>query len=175
MQPLDDAVTITLRDIAPEDEPFLLKVFACARETEMAMVPWTDEQKAGFLQMQFNAQHAHYHEKYPDADYKIILRNEEPSGRLYLNREPGLFKILDITVLPQFRNSGIGTGLVEDILKEAGKTNSKVQIYVETFNASLEIFKSQGFSILEEQGINYLLEWSPPTSAVHDSLPATTS
>ena len=164
MQNLSKAITVTLREAQPDDEQFLLQVFACTRADEMAQVHWTDEQKAAFLQMQCNAQHSYYREQYPNADFRVILRNGEPVGRLYLNREPELFKILDITVLPEFRNNGIGTSLIQDILSEAAEKKSKVQIYVETFNPSVELFKTRGFSVLEEQGINYLLEWRPATA-----------
>ena len=158
-------MTITLRDAGPDDESFLLQVFACTRAAELALVPWTQEQKDAFLQMQFRAQHSYYHETYPDADYKVILRDDEPVGRIYINREPGLIKILDVTVLPEFRNGGVGSELVRGVLHEAADSNRHVQIYVETFNPSLELFKKMGFSILEEEGINYLLEWNAATVA----------
>jgi ribosomal protein S18 acetylase RimI-like enzyme len=153
-------MAITLRDADPDDEPFLLQVFACTREAELAQVPWSDEQRDAFLQMQFNAQHSYYHERYPDADYKVILRDGEPVGRLYVLREKDLIRIMDITVLPQYRNSGIGSELTRGVLEEAVESGRNVQIYVETFNPSVELFKKIGFSILQEEGINYLLEWN---------------
>ena len=154
-------MAITLRDAGPADEPFLLQVFACTRAAELAQVPWSDEQRDAFLQMQFNAQHSYYHGQYPDADYKIILRGDEPVGRLYVLREKDVIRIMDITVLPQFRNSGFGSELTRGVLDEAVESDRSVQIYVETFNPSLELFKKLGFSILQEEGINYLLEWNP--------------
>jgi len=157
-------MTTTLRNAVLEDEPFLLEVFACTRAAEIAQVPWTDEQRQAFLQMQFKAQLSYYHEHYPDADYKVILHDGEPAGRIYVNREPGLTKILDIAVLPEFRNHGIGSELTREILDEAAESGRKVRIYVETYNPSLELFKKMGFSVMEEEGINYLLEWSAPAS-----------
>jgi ribosomal protein S18 acetylase RimI-like enzyme len=165
MQELNQTMATTLRDAGPDDEPFLLQVFACTRAAELALVPWTDEQRADFLQMQFNAQHSHYHERYPDADYKVILRDDEPVGRLYLLREKELIRIMDITVLPQYRNCGTGSDLIRGVLDEAVNSGRNVQIYVETFNPSFELFKKIGFSILEEEGINYLLEWNVAKAA----------
>lgn len=154
-------MAITLRDAGPDDELFLLQVYACTRAAELAQVPWSDEQKAAFLQMQFNAQHSHYHERYPDADYKVILRDEEPVGRLYVRREKDLTHIMDITVLPEYRNSGIGSELTRGILDEAAGIGQNVQIYIETFNPSLQQFERLGFKSIAEEGINFLLEWSP--------------
>jgi ribosomal protein S18 acetylase RimI-like enzyme len=97
------------------------------------------------------------------------LRDGEPVGRIYIEREPGLIKILDVTVLPEFRNGGIGSELIRGVLNEAADSNRNVQIYVETFNPSLELFRKMGFSVVQEEGINYLLEWS--TAAVATELP----
>lgn len=158
-------MAITLRDAGPDDELFLLQVYACTRAAELAQVPWSDEQKAAFLQMQFSSQHSHYHERYPDADYKVILRNEEPVGRLYVRRDKDLTHIMDITVLPVYRNAGIGGGLIQSLLDEASESKQKVQIYVENFNPSLALFKRMNFSLLEEDGFNLLLEWHSPAES----------
>ena len=165
MGELEQTMAITLRAAGPDDEQFLLQVFACTRAAELAQVPWPDEQRNAFLQMQFNAQHSYYHERYPDADYKLILLADVPVGRLYVRRETDLICIMDITVLPEYRNNGIGSGLTRGLLDEAVESGRKVQIYVETFNPSLELFKKLGFSIVQEEGINYLLEWKVAQAA----------
>jgi hypothetical protein len=84
-------MSITLRDTNPEDEALLFKLYASSRTEEMALVPWTDEQREAFLRMQFTAQDSYYREKFPDADYKVILMKETPVGRLYI---PGPFLCL---------------------------------------------------------------------------------
>ena len=165
MRELNQTMTITLRDAGLDDEPFLLQVFACTRAAELALVPWSDEQRDAFLQMQFNAQHSYYHERHPDADYKIILRDDEAVGRLYVLREKDLIRIMDITVLPDYRNAGIGSGLIQSLLDEATGAKQKVQIYVENFNPSLALFKKMNFSLLKEDGFNLLLEWGLPAAA----------
>jgi len=152
---------ITLRDLLPEDESFLLEVYASTRAQEMALVPWDDEQRKSFLTMQFLAQHSHYQEQFPAASYSVILRDDSPVGRLYVLRENREIRILDITVLPEYRKGGIGTSLLRDILDEAEKSEKRVLIYVETFNPSLRLFERLGFKSIAEEGINFLLEWRP--------------
>jgi hypothetical protein len=51
---------MTFRRIADADLPFLARLYASTRTEELAAVPWSAEQKAAFLDMQFRAQHAHY-------------------------------------------------------------------------------------------------------------------
>lgn len=152
---------ISLRDTSPEDEEFLLQVYHSTRADEMALVPWTDEQKAGFVRMQFNAQHAHYHQSFPAADYKIILRRGEPVGRLYVDRDPERIEILDVTVVPAHRNQGIGGGLIQELLSEAARERKAVRIHVESYNPSQSLFQRLGFSMIEENGLNHLLEYRP--------------
>lgn len=154
---------ITLRDALPEDESFLFEVYVSTRAQEMAFVPWDDEQRKSFLTMQFVAQHTHYREQFPDASYSVILRDESPVGRLYVltgNRES---QILDITILPEYRKGGIGTSLVRDLLDQAEQAGKRVLIYVETFNPSLRLFERLGFKSIAEEGLNFLMEWRPPT------------
>src|SRR5205807_2241010 len=61
----------TLRPTAPEDMPFLYRVYAGTREEELGPVPWTPAEKEAFLQSQFAAQHRHYTERYQDATFQI--------------------------------------------------------------------------------------------------------
>ena len=131
----------------------------------MALVPWPEIQREAFVRMQFTAQDSHYRNRYPDADYKVILNEDKPVGRIYIFRDEKVIRILDITLLPQHRNAGIGTQLVTAVLSEGAGTAKAVQIYVETFNPSLRLFERLGFAKIGEEGFNLLLQWRPdPTT-----------
>jgi ribosomal protein S18 acetylase RimI-like enzyme len=152
---------ILLRDTCDEDQAFLLEVYSSTREEELAIVSWSPEQREAFLRMQFTAQDNYYRDQYASADYKVILLDNELVGRLYVLREENLIRILDITVLPKYRNRGLGTALLREILNEANASGKSVQIYVETYNRSLGLFERLGFTRKAEEGINYLMEWLP--------------
>ena len=79
---------LTFRSITDADLPFLAQVYASTRIEELAVTPWTDAQKAAFLDMQFRAQHADYQTNYPKADWLVTMRNGEGIGRLYIDRWP---------------------------------------------------------------------------------------
>jgi ribosomal protein S18 acetylase RimI-like enzyme len=152
---------IILRDTLPEDELFLFEVYASTRAQEMALVSWDDEQRKAFLKMQFDAQHSHYRERFPEASYSLILRDDLRLGRLYVLREKCEIRILDITLLPQYRTCGIGTSLLRKLLVEAAQFEKRVLIYVETFSPSLNLFERLGFKSITEEGFNLLMEWRP--------------
>ena len=157
-------MSITLRDEVPEDEPYLFALFASTRAEELAPVPWNVEQKEAFLKMQFDAQHTFYKETYPTATYQVIGEDDVAVGRLYVQRETELIRILDIAIVPEKRRKGIGTELVKRVQEEGRQSQRPVQIYVETVNPSLGQFERLGFSRRAEEGVNYLLEWTPEAS-----------
>jgi GNAT superfamily N-acetyltransferase len=154
-------MVITLRDVESEDEAFLRQVYACTRAEELAIVPWTGDQREGFLRFQFDAQDSHYRSQFPEASYQIILNDGAPVGRLYVLRNPTQIRILDITILPEHRAAGIGTSLIRDLLLEAAPNGQTVAIWVEQFNRSQTLFKRLSFSLVQEDGFNNLLEHSP--------------
>ena len=139
-------MAITLRDILDEDEGFLREVYACTRALELALVPWNDEQREAFLRMQFDAQHSYYHAEYPEADYKIVLEGTERIGRIYVHRGAESIRVLDITILPAFRNNGHGSSMIKTLVDEGTRLDKPVSIWVEHFNPSRSLFDRLGFS-----------------------------
>jgi GNAT superfamily N-acetyltransferase len=153
-----DTVSISLRDVTPQDEDFLRAVYACTRAQELAMVPWTEEQRQAFLRSQFDAQDQYYRQQYPATSFQLILEAGQPVGRLYVLREEGSIRILDITVLPEHRNRGIGGYLIRGLIEEADRNSQAVSVWVEQVNPSLQIFQRYGFSVIADDGYNYNLE-----------------
>lgn len=152
-------MTITLRDANLADRDFLREVYRSTRADELAMMPWSEEQRKAFIEFQFNAQDVYYHERFPTAQFSVILQDGNPVGRIYILREEQEIRMLDITVLPQYRGQGIGTYLVDALLDEGKHTRKAVQIFVEPFNPSRLMFERRGFTLVREEGINLLLEW----------------
>lgn len=158
---MNSAIEITLRPITPDDEAFLYRVYASTREAELALVDWDDAQKEAFLRMQFTAQHRYYQEHYPDAAFQIILAGGQPAGRLYIDHWPEEIRIVDIALLPEWRNAGIGTALLEGILQEAEDEGKPVSIHVERFNPAMSLYERLGFTPTGERGVYYLMERLP--------------
>jgi ribosomal protein S18 acetylase RimI-like enzyme len=149
---------ITLRPVQESDDEFLLKVYGSTREQELAQVPWTAEQKQQFVRMQWEAQRNHYAAQHPHASHEIICIEGIAAGRLYLDRSGKKFHILDITLLPEHRNRGAGSFLLNQIMAEAKEAGKPVSIYVETFNPSLRLFQRLGFTPIQQEGFHLLLQ-----------------
>jgi len=153
--------TLTLRPIRSDDEPFLYEVYASTRMEELAPLGWSAEQQAAFLTQQFNAQHQYYQANYPGADFQIILVNDQLAGRLYVDRRIGEIRIVDIALLPEYRNGGIGSRLLNDLLAESAQAGKFVSIHVEKFNPALRLYERLGFSISDDRGVYWFMEWKP--------------
>ena len=152
---------ITLRPVTEADEEFLFSVYASSRAEEMARVPWNAEQKAAFLRMQFTAQTQHYAAEHPEAAHEIICAAGTPVGRIYLDQSSEAAHILDITVLSEHRNGGIGSFVLRQVMDEAARAGKPVTIYIENFNPSRRLFSRLGFEQVEEKGFHLLLKKSP--------------
>lgn len=157
----EDDPDLSLREVAPEDLPFLRRVYGGTRMDELALTDWDDSRKNAFIDMQFSAQDAYYREVYPDAEYLVILRRTVPVGRLYLRRTGEETRIIDLAVLPEYRNRGIGTTLLREILAAGARNRVPVTIHVERMNPALNLYRRLDFRLVEDKGVYLLLKWSP--------------
>ena len=151
---------LSFRRITDADLPFLARVYASARAEELAVTPWTDAQKAAFLDAQFQLQHAHYQKYYPQADWLVTMRNGEDIGRLYLERWPSQHCIIDIAFLPAHRGKGAGEALLRDLMDEAAAVAKDVSIHVEKHNPAMRLYRRLGFVTEEDKGVYDLMRWS---------------
>ncbi len=150
---------LTLLPATADDEPFLEKVYAGTRAAELASVPWTEEDKAAFLRMQFAAQAQHYREHYPNTSFDVIVLDDQPVGRLYVARWTDEIRIVDIALLPEFCNGGLGTTVLRTLQAEASAAGKPLRIHVERFNPALRLYERLGFRLVEDRGVYLFLEW----------------
>ncbi|MFB9266317.1 GNAT family N-acetyltransferase [Bradyrhizobium erythrophlei] len=147
------------RRIVEADLPFLGRLYASTRAEELAPVPWSQADKDAFLDQQFRAQHAHYQQHYPDADWLVIAHCDEDIGRLYIERWPSQHRIIDIAFLPEHRGRGFGSALLADLLDEAAAVGKDVSIHVEKLNPAMRLYRRLGFAIEEDKGVYDLMRW----------------
>lgn len=160
------AEPVTLRAVTPDDRPFLCALYGSTRAEELAPVPWSDEDKQAFVAMQFEAQDRHYHEHYAGATFDVILVGGEPAGRLYVARGENEIRIVDIALLPECCNRGIGGTLVRGLQDEARASGRPLRIHVERFNPALRLYERLGFTAIADRGVYLFLEWTPRAASL---------
>lgn len=158
--------TISLRPVSTDDQELLLAIYASTRADELALVSWwTDEQKAGFVKLQSDAQHAHYRTTFPQAEYSVIIVNDRPVGRLYTAELDEELRVLDLTLLPKSRNSGVGSFLLNRLLEQSRGMGKSLTIYIESFSPSLQLLERLGFKKAGENGLYFLMQHAAGTEA----------
>lgn len=155
------ATSVTLRPISSDDAPFLFALYASTRSEELAVVPWTDEQRTHFLQQQFAAQHEAYTTNYPGASLDVVECDGEKIGRLYVFSSNSEIRIMDIAIVASHRRHGVGEMLVRDLLSEGEATERRVTIHVEKNNPALSFYERLGFKAVEDKNVYWFMEWKP--------------
>jgi ribosomal protein S18 acetylase RimI-like enzyme len=127
----------------------------------LALVDWDGAQKDAFIRQQFAAQHAWYIEQYQEASFDVIVVGGRPAGRLYVARWPAEIRVVDISLLPEYRGRGIGSALLGDLMAEATVAAKPLTIHVERFNRALRLYERLGFTVAADKGVYFLLQWTP--------------
>lgn len=150
---------IRLRPVTPEDEPFLFEVYRGVRGEEMAAWGWNEAQQELFLKMQLKARDQSYPMYYPGLDDRIILFKDKSAGRLILSRTDEEIRLVDISLLPAYRNARIGTSVITSVLAEAEQTNRCVRLQVERTNdGARRLYERLGFLVTGENQTHFQME-----------------
>ncbi len=160
-----------LRPEADADVPFLFQLYASTRWDELApLAGWSEAQKIAFLESQFAAQRHHYLLHYANAAFDILEERGTPVGRLYVDRQERALVVVDIALLPQWRNRGIGTALMEALFAEARLAGKEVTVSVEKFNPAARLYRRLGFLPYNEDDVYWFMYWSPQPAPTADQL-----
>jgi GNAT superfamily N-acetyltransferase len=154
--------TVELRPVVASDDQFLLGVYASTRAEELAQVEWAEGQKEIFLRWQFDLQRREYDTRFPDAAYHVIMVDQQPGGRIWVGVDDEQVRLLDIALLPEFQNRGVGTGLVQRLMAYTAGKHRVLRHMVFVLNNNAERFYERlGFQQIEEFGAYKHMEWRP--------------
>lgn len=158
--------TVRLRPREAGDEAFLFDLYSTLRAPEFAPLPIPESQKEQLIRMQYLAQNSAYAAQYAGSDYQIVLRDDRPVGKIRIARLAGEFHLVDIVLVPEARNAGIGTFLLKQLQQEAENAGLPVRSTVFRFNpGSLRFHRHLGFRIVGEDEIEVRMEWLPAADA----------
>jgi RimJ/RimL family protein N-acetyltransferase len=164
---------ITLRRAGLADLPFLRDLYAGFRATELALAPWSAEQKRAFTDDQFQLQHLHFVRHFGRADFWIVDQDlppaqQQPIGRLYLDRSARPWRIVEIGFLAETRGQGLGTMMIAWLQDEARKADAGgIALSVATGNTrAAALYSRMGFTLEGDNGpIHLAMRWQPEGAA----------
>jgi GNAT superfamily N-acetyltransferase len=153
---------VSLRPVTADDKEFLISVYAGTRAQELAQVQWEEGQKDAFIRWQFEMQQKEYQTRFPDARYDVILVDDVPAGRIWIGVDDKQIRLLDIAVMAQFQNRGVGTTLLQRLMDEATQANKPLRHMVFVLNDNAHRFYERlGFTTIEDLGGYKHMEWVP--------------
>jgi GNAT superfamily N-acetyltransferase len=153
---------VELRPVTSSDDQFLLSVYESTRHDELAQVEWPEGQKEQFLRWQFDLQRTEYSSRFPDADYRVIVVDQQPAGRIWVGTDDEHIRLLDIALLPEFQNRGVGTALLQRLIDQALNAGKALRHMVFVLNNDAERFYIRlGFKRIEDLGAYKHMEWKP--------------
>jgi GNAT superfamily N-acetyltransferase len=150
---LSDGGTLKLVPVTEADNEFLLQIYASTRADELAQVEWQPGQKEAFLKWQLEMQRQQYEARFPDAEYKVIQIDNQRAGRVWVGENETEIRLLDIALLPEFQNRGVGTLLLQDLIERARLADKPLRHMVFMLNSDAHRFYERlGFVMIEDLG-----------------------
>lgn len=150
---------VVTRIAAIDDEPFLLEVYASTRLDEVQAWGWGEHERDAFLSMQWRMQKNSYQMQYPDSESLIISYEGFQAGRLMLNRTKEKIHLIDISLLPPFRNRLIGSTLLKKLQQEAFIQNQMIVLHVTLHNHARRLYERSGFQVHERSDLYLTMVW----------------
>jgi ribosomal protein S18 acetylase RimI-like enzyme len=149
----------------PSDDGFLYRLYGSTREEELAVWGAPEEQRELFLRLQFTAQRAHYARHFPLADHHIITIDDEPVGRTLVDRTRDEIRLVDVAILTEHRNAGLGSILLHELLDESAAAGRPVRLHVFKPSRAVGFYERLGFRRIGDEQTHWALEWAPKPEA----------
>lgn len=146
----------------PDDEDFLRRLYFSARD-DLKLLPLDEAQKQALIAMQYTGQKQQYDLQFPDADHDLILSGGAPAGRLLVDRSPNGIYLVDISLLPEYRGTGIGSALMNDLAEEAEKTGTVLSLHVLKTNPAARLYFRMGLTVTADDGLYLEMKKLPTT------------
>jgi ribosomal protein S18 acetylase RimI-like enzyme len=153
---------ISQRPAKPEDQEFLFELYCSTRREEVAAWGWDTSQQDAFLRMQFRAQQVSYRATMPRAVDRIVLVDGNPAGRILVDTRELEIVLADIALLLKYRGRGIGTRLIDELLRAGIRANRPVTLSVSRANlAAIRLYERLGFLAVDESELYLQMEIRP--------------
>ncbi|MES2391202.1 MAG: GNAT family N-acetyltransferase [Acidobacteriota bacterium] len=163
-------MNLQIKTRRPDDLPFIESVFFETKAPEFAPLGLPAPALQQLLRMQFQAQCQGYAAQYPNAQDHVVVLDDEPIGRMMVNRTGGEILLMDIAILERYRNRGIGTALVRQLCDESTASGQPLRLSVRFGNPAEHLYQRAGFVRTGGDGVNISMELRPGPAPI-ESLP----
>ncbi len=147
------ASIVTRRPADKSDRDFLFELFTQSVGPDAMLEGLDAEERATLFKMQFEAREDQYQQTWPDANFDVLFLRDEPIGNVYVDRGSNEYTLIDISLLPKYRNRGVGTAIVTELLQQAHALAFPVRAHVQKNNPALRLYERLGFEVVGDDGV----------------------
>ena len=151
---------MSLRLVTGEDREYLFQLYASTRQEEMASWGWDATQQAGFIRMQFEARQRGYAAAYPTAKESLIFVADVLVGAMIVFQDSREIRLVDIALLPDARNRGIGTHVIGMLISESTCLKIPLRLSVLKGNRAIHLYERLGFTVKTGDEMYYEMEYA---------------
>lgn len=146
---------IERRPATEGDRELLFELFRSALAPEDTFQALPESKRGPLLRAKFDTREQRYRKNYPLADFDVLTVDGKPAGKLYIDRGDDEFVLIDISLLPEFRNRGIGTAVIGRLVEEAGRLVLPVRTRVRHHSPAWRLWRRLGFERVGDDGTHY--------------------
>lgn len=149
-----------LRHQTADDTAFLRRLFEIVRQTDFVDIEWPDAVRRQFFDSQFLFQRSHRHQAYAGADQLMVMQDSTPVGNLCIWTGSEEMRLVEISLLPEWRGRGLGTALLRALQKHAVHRNYTVSLSVRKDNPARQLYRKLGFMETGSEGPDLGMRWT---------------
>ncbi|HYF76581.1 MAG TPA: GNAT family N-acetyltransferase [Symbiobacteriaceae bacterium] len=130
------------------DQAFCFEVFASTRRAALAA-----------LHKEYHDREDYYRRRCPNAEHVILVDRGARAGTAIICRRPQEIRLMDLAILPAFRDQGIGTALIRALQAEAGSKHLSLSLQVMRTNRARLLYERLGFVKTGETPTHLSMVW----------------
>jgi ribosomal protein S18 acetylase RimI-like enzyme len=151
---------LSLRCIGSEDQDFLNALYADSRP-ELQALRSDPDTFASIIAMQQQMQYKGLTQRFPNAQYWLVLSQSEAVGRLILDWGDHDLRLVDIAIVSAAQRQGIASALLKALQQAASRCGRNMSLTVSQTNAPAQaLYLSLGFKQHQDDGLFVQLFWS---------------
>lgn len=146
---------LVLTEATEQDEVFLFEVYRSTKQDEFLPMNMQQEQLDMLMHMQFRAQQMSYRSHYPSANHQIIHIGDVQAGYIITAQQNDEIRLIFIALLPEFRNQGYGTSVIEQLQERV----SVIFLQVTENNPARQLYRKLGFIEQTQASPYVMMQW----------------
>ncbi len=139
------------------------------------LVPYCDSDHDGYIQSQLEAFTKYIIEFFGKCDMSVmeghlkilkpylfkIIAEDEIAGYVYFKEETAKITVDVFTLLPNYRNDGLGSVIMQDFIKISDRDGKPIILDTFKTNPAKKFYQKHGFEVVDENYSHYILQYTP--------------